>query len=79
MKEVSLYARYTRFLTLYAFPYLCFGPRIEAGFVNTLARKAFAIEYKDYITDPFLLIDELINDQEFYWGDLYKFDDLTNT
>lgn len=59
----------------YFYSNLPFGPtQLEGSLVSSLQRKAFAVEYLDNYKAN-LLLDERINDDEFYWADLNKFED----
>lgn len=48
---------------------------MKGGFISSLKRKAFAIELTDNYEVSYLLIDEIINDEEFYWQNQYIFED----
>lgn len=66
-------------LTYLLYPFFNFGPKIVGGgFISSLTRKAFAIETTDNYENSFLLLEETLNDEEFFWQDLYKFEDETN-
>lgn len=64
------------YFTKFVYPFISFESVLtERDWINSLKRKAFALEYTDDIDnfiDAYLLLDERINDDEFYWEDLVK-------
>lgn len=58
---------------------LSFGPQItKGGFISSLKRKAFAIEFTEDKFTSYLLLDEKINDEDFFWKDFNKIEEETN-
>ena len=73
---MSIFVDSCDYASIYTFPFINFGPWIiKGGFISTLARKVFAIELTDDWKFAYFLIDERINDEKFYWANLYEFDD----
>ncbi len=63
------------FLILY-FPVFNFGPILNKGsLISSLTRKAFAIETSNNLESAFLLLEEIFKDEEYFWQDLYKYED----
>jgi len=57
-------------------PFINLAPSyIETSLIASLKRKGFAIEYTDDYYTAYLLLDEPIDTEEFYWKDLYKVKD----
>lgn len=79
-KELSIFIWKCSDLNTFASPFFSFGPWIiDGGLISSLKWKAFTIEYTENLNISYLLLDETVNDQELYWQNLYKFDDLNST
>lgn len=66
--NVCLFVDHINLEVMFANPYLNFGPQmIKNGFVSSLQSKAFGIEFTDDTMNSYILLDETIQDEEFYW------------
>lgn len=57
-----------------------FGPWvIKKDLISSLQRKAFAVEFTEDKNTAYLLLDEELNDDDYSWKNLYKYENTKNS